>query len=129
MSSRKLSLDLHDRVVATVSGGLSRRQAAERFGVSLASAIRWCILAREDWSATPKPRGGDRLSGRIETQAARIRALIDEKDDLTLVEIQAQLPEEEHHFSVDTLWRFFARHRITWKKRPPMRRNKTDRTS
>lgn len=33
------SLDLRERVVAAVSKGLSRRQAAERFGVSLASAI------------------------------------------------------------------------------------------
>ncbi|GBR00565.1 transposase [Gluconacetobacter liquefaciens NRIC 0522] len=97
-------------------GGLSHRQAAERFGVSPASAIRWCTLARETGSATPKPRGGDRLSGRIEAQAARIRALIDEKDDLTLVKIRAQLAEEGHHFSVGTLWRFFARHWITWKK-------------
>lgn len=128
MSSRTLSLDLRERVVAAVSGGLSRRQAAERFGVSPASAIRWCNLARETGCVTPKPRGGDRLSGRIEAQAARIRALIDEKDDLTLVEIRAQLAEEGHHFSVGTLWRFFARHRITWKKRQPMRQSKTDRT-
>jgi hypothetical protein len=35
-------------------------------------------------STTPKSRGGDRLSGRIEAQAARIRALIDEKDDLLI---------------------------------------------
>ncbi|MFT8732538.1 MAG: hypothetical protein ABF752_11790 [Acetobacter fabarum] len=47
-----------------------------------------------------------------QAQAARIRALIDEKDNLTLVEIQAQLAEEGHHFSVDTLWRFFARYSI-----------------
>ncbi|MCW4578882.1 IS630 family transposase, partial [Gluconacetobacter entanii] len=114
MSSRTLSLDLRDHVVAAVSNGMSRRKAAERFGVSPASAIRWCTLARETGSVTPKPRGGDRLSGRIEAQAARIRALIDEKDDLTLVEIRAQLAEEGHHFSVGTLWRFFARHRITW---------------
>jgi len=129
MSSRTLSLDLRERVVAAISGGLSRRQAAERFGVSPASAIRWCALARETGSATPKPRGGDRLSGRIEAQAARIRTLIDEKDDLTLTEIRAHLAEEGHHFSVGTLWRFFARHRITWKKRPPMRQSKTGRTS
>jgi len=39
--ARSLSLDLRERVVAAVSGGMSRRQAAERFGVSAASAIRW----------------------------------------------------------------------------------------
>ncbi|EHP92821.1 helix-turn-helix domain-containing protein, partial [Methylorubrum extorquens] len=36
-----LSSDLRERVVKAVSEGASRRQAAERFGVSPASAIRW----------------------------------------------------------------------------------------
>lgn len=37
---RALWRNLRDRVVAAVEGGLSCRQAAERFGVSAASAIR-----------------------------------------------------------------------------------------
>ena len=37
-----LSEDLRTRVVeAVVAGGLSRNAAAKRFGVSIASAIRW----------------------------------------------------------------------------------------
>ena len=39
--ARALSVDLRDRVVAAIAGGLSRRQAAVRFGVSAASAVRW----------------------------------------------------------------------------------------
>lgn len=107
MSSRTLSLDLRERVVATVSNGLSHRQVAERFGVSPPSAIRWCALA------AAKLRGGDRLSHRLEAQAERIHALIAEKDDLTLSEIRARLAEDGYHFAIGTLWRFFARHRIT----------------
>ncbi|MBJ7532696.1 IS630 family transposase, partial [Rhodomicrobium vannielii ATCC 17100] len=38
--SKALSLDLRVRVLAAISGGMSCRQAAERFGVSAASAIR-----------------------------------------------------------------------------------------
>ncbi|MFB9872155.1 IS630 family transposase [Acetobacter farinalis] len=117
MSSRTLSLDLRERVVAAVSNGLSRRQAAERFGVSPASAIRWCALAAATGSAAARPRGGDRLSHRIEAQAERIHALIAGKDDLTLAEIRARLADDGHHFAIGTLWRFFARHRITWKKK------------
>ncbi|MFT8786883.1 MAG: IS630 family transposase [Gluconobacter oxydans] len=116
MSSRTLSLDLRERVVAAVSNGLSRRQAAERFGVSPASAVRWCALAATTGSPAASPRGGDRLSHRIEAQAERIHALIAEKDDLTLAEIRARLAESGHHFAIGTLWRFFARHKITWKK-------------
>jgi len=88
MSSRTLSLDLRDRVVGAVSNGMSRRQAAERFGVSPASAIRWCSVSAATGSPAAKPRGGDRLSYRIEAQAGRILALIAEKDDLTLAEIR-----------------------------------------
>ena len=32
---------LQDRVIAAIEGGLSCRQAAERFGVTAASAIQW----------------------------------------------------------------------------------------
>jgi transposase len=40
--SSALSVDLRERVVRAVEAGASRHQAAERFGVSLASASRWC---------------------------------------------------------------------------------------
>jgi transposase len=36
-----LSFDLRTRVVEAISGGMSRRQAAAHFGVSVSSAIRW----------------------------------------------------------------------------------------
>jgi len=123
-----LSLDLRERVVAAVLNGLSRRQAAERFGVSPASAVRWCALAATTGSPAASPRGGDRLSHRIEAQAECIHALIAEKDDLTLSEIRARLAEDGHHFAIGTLWRFFARHKIIWKKRP-LRRDSRSSTS
>ena len=129
MSSRTLSLDLRARVVAAVSKGLLRRQAAERFGVSPASAVRWCALAASTGSPAAKPRGGDRLLHRIEAQADWIHALIAAQDDLTLAEIRNQLAEDGHHFAIGTLWRFFARHQITWKKSLPMRRSRTVRMS
>ncbi len=56
------SLDLRMRVVAAVEGGLSRRQAAERFDVGISTAIRWTRRARETGSAAAKPMGGDRRS-------------------------------------------------------------------
>lgn len=38
--AKALSQDLRDRVVVAIDGGLSRRGAAARFGVSVSSAIR-----------------------------------------------------------------------------------------
>lgn len=36
-----LSHDLRSCVLTAVDGGMSRRSAAERFGVGIATAIRW----------------------------------------------------------------------------------------
>ena len=39
--TRPLSIDLRKRLIDAVEGGMSRRAAAERFGVGEATAIRW----------------------------------------------------------------------------------------
>ena len=44
--SMPLSVDLRERVVAAVDGGLSRRKAAECFRVSISSEIRWMVQVR-----------------------------------------------------------------------------------
>ncbi len=59
-----LSDDLRERVVgAVVEGGLSRNAAAKRFGVSIASALRWVARFYAKGENPPAPRGGDRRSG------------------------------------------------------------------
>jgi transposase len=60
--SKARSLDLRERVVAAVASGMSRRQAAARYSVSVSSAIRWDQLKRETGEIAPKPRGGHRRS-------------------------------------------------------------------
>jgi transposase len=114
--AKTLSLDLRERVVAAVSQGMSCRQAAVRFGVSPASAVRWCSLQRATGSAQAKQQGGDRRSLRIEAQAGVIFSLLHENSDITLTELQDKLDAGGHHFGIGTLWRFFHRHGLTWKK-------------
>jgi transposase len=128
MSKKTLSLDLRERVVAAVATGMSRRRAAERFGVSAASAIRWCRREKETGSPAAEKRGGDRWSARIDAHKSLILSLVEETCDITLKELQAALAERGHRFSIGSLWRFFDRHKITWKKRPPTRANETGRT-
>lgn len=116
--SKALSVDLRERVVAAVGAGASCRAAAVRFGVSASSAIRWCGMARQSGSFAPGPLGGDRRSARIEAHAALILGLIEQKSDITLAEIQAELASAGVPAGIGTIWRFFDRHRITRKKRP-----------
>ena len=59
---KPLSIDLRSRLVAAVDGGLSRRAAAERFGVSATSAVRWMQALNTIGTVEAKSQGGDTRS-------------------------------------------------------------------
>jgi transposase len=115
-----LSSDLRDRALAAVDAGMSRRAAAERFGVSASSVIRWDQRRREEGHARPRAQGGDRNSHRIEAHAPVILEKVRASPDITLEELRAHLAGRGVAVAVSTLWRFFDRHQITLKKRPGM---------
>lgn len=127
--TKALSIDLRERVVAVIDGGLSRRQAAARFGVSVSSAIRWHALARRSGSATPRRQGGDRRSGRIEAHADVILNAVARQPDITLAELRELLAAHGVGVGIATIWRFFARRKITLKKSPGMQRSRIVPTS
>src|SRR6516162_2015114 len=64
---RPYSMDLRERVVAAVEQeGMSRRQAASRFGISCSVAINWLKRVKETGSVAPGQMGGHKpkkLSG------------------------------------------------------------------
>lgn len=115
--ARSLSMDLRERVVRAVDEGTSRREAAVRFGVSAASAVRWCALARERGNAAPRPQGGDRRSQALEAHAGLIDALMAQTPDQTLMELRDRLGARGVKTTHTSLWRFFRRHGVTRKKR------------
>ena len=119
--AKSLSIDLRERVIAVIDGGVSRRQAAARFGVSVSSAIRWHARALRSGDATPKRQGGDRRSGRIEAHAGVILDAVAKRSDITLAELRDLLAGRGVSVGIATLWRFFARRKITLKKSPGMR--------
>ena len=121
--SKSLSGDLRTRVVEAVALGSSRRQAAARFGVSVSSAIRWVQAWRERGDVRARPQGGDRRSHRIEAQAEFLLAQIEHRPDVTLAELQTLLREERAvSVGIGTLWRFFDRRDISFKKNRARRR-------
>jgi transposase len=113
--ARSLSVDLCRRVVGAIEGGLSCRAAAQRFGVSASSAIRWRAQERREGDLRPKRQGGDRHSQRIEAHAELILSAVAAKSDITLAELRERL--KERAVAIGTLWRFFKRRKITRKKR------------
>ena len=116
--TRPLSNDLRCRVVtAVVEGDMTRRGAAKRFGIAPSTAIKWVHAWHRTGSCRPRAQGGDRRSQRIEARAEVVLALLDETPDMTLVEIATHL-ESEHGLRVSqsTVWRFFRRRGITFKK-------------
>jgi transposase len=120
--ARGLSTDLRERVVKAVASGMSRRAAAGRFGVSASSVIRWV----QRWQATgrleARSQGGDRRSGRIEAAGDFLLARVQATPDVTLAELQAELEERGLAVGIGTLWRFFDRHGISFKKNRSRRR-------
>ena len=121
--AKALSDDLRERVIGAIERGLSRRAAAERFGVSASSAVRWMAAYRSCGTAQARPQCGDMRSGRIEAYADAILAAVRDKPDMTLVEAADWLLSE-HGLSVapSSMWRFFERHGLTFKKNGPSRR-------
>jgi len=115
--AKALSVDLRQRVVAAIEGGLSRRRAAAQFNVSAASAIRWSERHRENGDVAPEKQGGDRRSHRIEAHAQVILDTVAASPDITLAELRETLATHGISASVTSLWRFFDRRKITLKKR------------
>src|SRR3990172_1980353 len=116
-----LSLDLRHRVVAAIAGGMSRRRAAVRFGVSVSSAIRWWQLQRRLGSCAPQKLGGGRGWGRIEAEAGFILRQVAATPDITLSELAERLRQERQlSVGIGTLWRFFDRRGLTFKKKQPV---------
>ena len=115
--TRPLSTDLRERLISAVEGGMSRRSAAERFGIAASTSIKWVDRWRRSGDIRPQPQGGDRRSHRIEAHAEEILALVEEKPDITLSEIAVHL-DETHGVKVaqSTIWRLLDCHGMTFKK-------------
>ena len=105
-----LSVDLRKRVIRAIEAGLSRRQAAAKFDISIASAIRWYERYLHTGFISARSMGGDRRSSRAERHAQKILDWIDETPDITIPEICARLSSQGHSFATSTIWRLLEHH-------------------
>jgi len=114
--SRPYSQDLRVRLVRYVEGGVSARAAAKVFGVSESAAIKWMQRWRRQGSVAPDPVRGHRRQ-LLESHSDWLLEIIETKTDLTLEEIRAQLKKRGVRVSLWTVWSFYDRHDISFKKK------------
>jgi len=117
--------DLRGRVLDAVDAGSSARQAAARFGVGVATAIRWVRRWRETGERTARKQGHP-IRSKLDAHEAYLLGLIEQRVDITLDEMRRRLTEERGvRAGFGTLWRFFDRRGITVKKRRAMQASRS----
>ena len=114
--------DLRVRVVALVEAGESRREAARLLDVGASSAVRWLERWTTTGSVAAKPGTGHCRSP-LEKHKQWLLDLVAAEPDLTLKEICARLrSEKKQKAAIGSIWRFYDRHGITFKKNAARRR-------
>jgi transposase len=108
------SVDLRARVIEEVETGASRREAAERYGISPSVVVIWVQRFEETGSVAAKPSGGS--TSPLEQHAEFLLGLIADQPDLTLDEIIAAMRKRRIAGSRSAVWRFLARRNISFKK-------------
>jgi len=113
---RAYSEDMRARVIGRVESGASRREAAEHYDISASTAVIWLKCFRETGRCAAKLRGGS--VSPLEAHAEFLLGLIDEQPDLTLDEVVVAMHKHKIAGSRTAIWRFFQRHKISFKKKP-----------
>ncbi len=101
------SLDLRKRVVAAIKGGMSRNQAAKRFGVAISPAINWSKREEETGSVEPGQMGGHKpkaISG-------------EPQSDFTLRGLVVELAKRGLEVDYRSVWEFVHAEKLSLKKR------------
>jgi transposase len=127
--ARAYSQDLRERVLDAVEkGGMSRRGAADRFGVGESSAIKWVERLERTGSRTAARMGGYKPR-KLDPHREFLEAARAAKPDVTLQALCDRLLAERG-VKADTsmMSRFFRRLGVTFKKRPSSRVSRTVRT-
>ena len=124
---RAYSIDLRERVLKEIDGGMSTEDAARKYSVS----ISWTYLLkkqrRETGSIAPKEhQGGPKL--KLAPYEKEVRQPVADHADATLEELHAMLPNKDA-VTVVTLHSFLKRLKISKEKRRSAPLNNIDRTS
>jgi transposase len=110
------SKDLRERAVSIVEAGESAREAGRVLDLGASTVIRWIERWTRTGSADALPGTGHSRSP-LKTHEQWLLDLVAAEPDLTLEEIRARLRSEKKlKVGTTSIWRFYDRHEITFKK-------------
>ena len=111
------SADLRLRVIEAVAAGSSRRGAAERYSVSVSSAIRWTARAMAEGSPAPRKQGRPLGKGPLADHLDYLIGMVETVPDITMPELAERLLAER---GVSAAWaslsKILCRAGFTYKK-------------
>src|SRR5215467_596511 len=111
------SNDLRVRVIQVVEGGAAARAAARQFVIGDSTAIRWTKRWRETGSYEAKSNRGQSRSP-LKKHEEWLLALVQQEPDLRFEEIRSRLLYDRgQKAGLGSVWRFFNRHGISFKKK------------
>ena len=114
--AKPYSMDLRERVVAAVEDqGLSRHEAADRYGVGISTAIKWVQRFRKTGSVAPGQMGGHKPRAIRDEHEAWLRERIRERD-FTLRGLVTELAERGLKVDYHSVWDFVHREELSFKK-------------
>lgn len=115
------SSDLRERFRRLFAKGMAARAAARHLDLSESTGVKWGHQLRTTGRLDARPMGGDRRS-KLTAEREWLLSRVKEKDDLTLEQFRTELAERGVHVSVSAIWVFFAREKISFKKKPAAHR-------
>jgi putative transposase len=115
--TKAYSIDLRERVVrAVLAEGMTRHQAAARFGIAISSAIKWVTRYQRTGSVAPSRIGGYKPRTLRGGHEAWLIARCQEKD-FTISQLVEEL-QSLRGLKVDrrSVWEFLHGHGLSHKK-------------
>ena len=110
------SMDLRERVVAAVAGGMSRNRAAKQFGIGISTAINWVKRLGETGSVAPGKMGGHKPKAISGEHRLWLLRRIKERD-FTLRGLVAELAGRGLKVDYRSAWEFVHAEKLSFKKK------------
>jgi transposase len=117
--------DLRERVVASMVGGRSCREAGAIYNVAPSTAGNWYRQYQRSSSVSPKPMGGDRR-WKLGNETGWLSDRLEGKNDLTLSDVRGELAARGIIVSYASVWRTVHRLGLTFKKKRYTPANRID---